>query len=161
MPVDFRHRIAICLHRLRNVRKGFAETLQLNSKLKVSEPFDKEAFCHGRIYIAPANYHLMFSPGQSFSLNVDEPVNHSRPSLDIFFETASEIYGERLIGIILSGANSDGAKGLGKIKKAGGLTIVQEPLDCEVGIMPLSCIKMFEPDHIMDAGKIINFIKNL
>ncbi len=153
--------MVLCLHRLRNVRRGFAETLQMNAKLKITEPYDKEQFLAERIYVAPANYHLIFSAGSSFRLSVDDPVNHSRPSLDVFFESAAEVFGKNCVGVLLSGANWDGAKGMQAIHDSGGLTIVQDPLDCEVGIMTKACISMFDPDHIYDADKIINFIKNL
>ncbi len=151
----------LCLHRLRTVRSGFAEALQINSRLKITEPHDKEIIRTGLVYLAPSNYHLMFEQGLRFSLSVSEPVNHSRPSIDICFETAADIFRENAIGIILSGANIDGAKGMHMLKKAGGLTIVQDPMDSEIGTMPEACINLFKPDHIMDAGKITNFISNL
>ncbi len=115
----------------------------------------------GRIYLAPSNYHLMFENGNLFSLSVSEPVNHSRPSIDICFETAAEVYGTRLVGVVLSGANMDGAKGLARVKKEGGLTIVQDPKDSEIQTMPEACLHLFEPDHIYDAARIISFITNL
>jgi two-component system, chemotaxis family, protein-glutamate methylesterase/glutaminase len=158
---NFPHPIILCLHRLRSVRAGLAEVLQVNSKLKITEPDDKEIIRNNRIYLAPANYHLMFEQGFRFSLSVREPVNHSRPSLDICFETAAEIFKNKAIGVLLSGANMDGAKGMFKIKKEGGLTIVQSPEDCEIRTMPEACINMFQPDHIFDTTKIINFITNL
>ena len=103
----------------------------------------------------------MFEHGYRFSLSVTERVNHSRPSLDICFETAAEIFRNKSVGVLLSGANMDGAKGMFRIKKEGGLTIVQDPEDSEISTMPEACINMFQPDHIFDATKIINFINNL
>jgi two-component system chemotaxis response regulator CheB len=158
---NYRHPIILCLHRLRNVRTGFAEALQLNSKLKIIEPDDKEIIRENRIYLAPSNYHLMFEHDNRFSLSVSEPVNHSRPSIDICFETGAEVFRNRTIGVLLSGANMDGAKGMLKVKKEGGLTIVQSPEDSDIRTMPESCIKLFQPDHVFDAAKIINFISDL
>jgi two-component system chemotaxis response regulator CheB len=146
---------------LRNVRNGFAEALQINSKLKIIEPDDKEIIRGNRVYLAPSNYHLMFESDLRFSLSVNEPVNHSRPALDICFETGAEIFRNKVIGVLLSGANMDGAKGMLKVKKEGGLTIVQAPEDSEIRTMPETCINLFQPDLIYDSAKIINFITNL
>jgi len=161
IPVDFKHYVVFCLHRLRNIRKGFVEALSVNSELPIKEPLDKESLLTGILYIASSNYHLMTDHDFRFSLSVEENVNHSRPSIDILFETAAEVYKERSMGILLSGANSDGVKGMWKIKCAGGITIVQDPDDCEIPVMPSACLKLFNPDYIMNAGKIINFISNL
>lgn len=122
---------------------------------------DKENIRKGLVYIAPSNYHLMFGYSSDFCLSVSDPVNHSRPSIDLCFETASEIYGNKVIGILLSGANMDGAKGMLKVKEEGGMTIVQDPADCEIRTMTESCLALFQPDFIMDATKIINFIIRL
>jgi len=103
----------------------------------------------------------LFEQGLRFSLSVSEPVNHSRPSIDVCFETGAEIYKQNAIGVILSGANMDGAKGIHKIKNEGGLTIVQDPNDSEIRTMPEACIHMFQPDYIFTASKIVNFISNL
>lgn len=161
IPSDFSHTIVLCLHRLRNVRTGFAEALRINSRLSVTEPLDKEIIRPGRVYLAPSNYHLMFDNSGRFTLSVSEPVNHSRPSIDVCFEAASDIYRDKLVGVLLSGANNDGAKGLSLIKKDGGLTIVQDPNDSEIRTMPEAGINMFLPDYILEATKIINFIKNI
>jgi len=151
----------LCLHRLRSVRFGFLEALSINSKVRISEPEDGEIIENRHIYLAPANYHLMLDPDGRFRLSVTEPVNHSRPSIDVCFETAAESFAQKVIGVILSGANQDGAEGLHKIKGAGGLTIVQDPNDCEIKTMSVSCIDRFQPDYILNAAKIINFITGI
>lgn len=158
---DHRFSFVVCLHRLRNVRSGFAEALSINSKIPVTEPFDKDIIRPGHVYLAPANYHLMFEYGYTFSLSVDAPVNHSRPSIDICMETASEVLQSKTIGILLSGANADGAAGLARIAAKGGTTIVQDPEEAEINVMPLSAIRLFNPDHILNTGKIITFIRQL
>lgn len=161
LPEGYCHPIVLCLHRLKTVRNGFAEALQINSRLLIREPDDKEPIRKGRVYLAPSNYHLMLEHTYHFSLSISEPVNHSRPSLDITFDTAGEVFGNKAVGVLLSGANMDGAKGMYKIKKEGGITIVEDPKFCEIGTMPEACINLFHPDYILDADKIINFIKNL
>ena len=161
LPVTYGHPIILCLHRLRNVRTGFADALQLNSKLKIIEPDDKEIIRRGSIYLAPSNYHLLFEQTYRFSLTVSDPVNHSRPSIDLCFETAAEIFRNKIIGVLLSGANIDGAKGMQKIKKEGGVTIVQDPKNSEISTMPEACINLFQPDYILDAAEIVKFITNL
>ncbi len=103
----------------------------------------------------------MFEQGDRFSLSVSDPVNHSRPSLDVCFETGAEIFRDKVIGVLLSGANTDGAKGMHKIKSEGGLTIVQDPKNCEIDSMPEACINLFQPDLILDADKIIKYIIHL
>lgn len=143
------------------MRNGFAEALQINSKLKVTEPDDKEIIRENRVYLAPSNYHLMFDHDNRFTLSINEPVNHSRPSLDICYETGAEVYKNKIIAVLLSGANMDGAKGMYKVKKEGGLTLVQSPEDSEIRTMPETCINLFQPDRICNADEIINFIIQL
>jgi two-component system, chemotaxis family, protein-glutamate methylesterase/glutaminase len=146
---------------LRNVRTGFVEALRINSKIEICEPFDKEYIQNGKVYLAPANYHLLVDHGQRFSLSVHDPLNHSRPSIDIIMDSAAEFFREKVIGVVLSGANMDGANGLHKIHNLGGYTIVQNPLNCQISTMPKSCMEVFQPDSIINADEIINFISNL
>ncbi len=161
MPRNFQNTIILCVHRLRNVRSGIIDILSANSPVRIKEPYDKEFIRNGIIYLSPPNYHLMIEMGNRFSLSVDEGVNHSRPSIDILFETAAEVYRERCTGILLSGANSDGAKGMVKLKAAGALTIVQDPSNAEIDVMPSSCLNLITPDYVLTADKIINFMRNL
>ncbi len=161
LPGNYPHPIIICMHRLRNARSGFAEVLALNTKLRVMEPYDKDMILKGHAYIAPANYHMMIEYGYRFSLSVSTPVNHSRPSIDITMDTAAEVFRERAVGVILSGANTDGSRGMTKIHEMKGITLVQDPRNCEIGTMPLACLNAMKPDHVMDADKIITFILKL
>ena len=161
LPSDFKYPVILSLHRLRNIRNGFVRVLSVGSAIKIKEPYDNEIIRSGRVYVSPSNYHMMIEPGNRISLSVDESVNHSRPSIDVLFETAAEVYRERCVGVLLSGANSDGAKGMFKIKEAGGITIVQDPADAEIPSMPTSCLNLITPDYILSADKIIKFISNL
>lgn len=157
LPKDFNIPIFLCLHRLRSVRKGFSETLKIKSSLKIIEPNDNERIEPNKIYVAPANYHMYITDGKIL-LSVEEEINHSRPSIDITFYSAAEYYKENLLGIILSGANNDGANGFLKIKANGGKTIAQLPSDCEVSVMPLSCIENNSVDKILNINEIIENI---
>jgi len=131
------------------------------SKITVKEADEKEAILPGHAYFAPPNYHLLVEEDQTFSLSVENRVNFSRPSIDVLFESAIDAWYSSLIGIILTGANNDGSKGLKKIKDFGGLTIVQDPKTAEVSAMPDSAIKLFKPDHILKLKDIAPFLVSL
>ncbi len=157
LPKDFNIPIFLCLHRLRSARKGFIETLKVKSTIKIIEPHDNEIIEPHYIYVAPANYHMYIIDGK-IRLSVEEELNHSRPSIDITFYSAAEYYKKNLLGIILSGANNDGANGFLKIKENGGKTIAQIPNECEVSVMPLSCINNESVDKILTINEIIENI---
>ena len=161
LPKDFDLPIIMCLHRLKHVRNGFVEALNIKSTKQITEPEDKEAIKKGHIYLAPANYHLLIELGNTFSLSTDEMINNSRPSIDLTLETAAYNYKHRLIGILLSGANKDGAIGMKRIKERGGLTIVQEPKECMIDTMPSAALKITEIDYTLTIQELINFFKEL
>ena len=161
LPENFNLPIVMCLHRLKHVRHGFVEALSIKSIKPVIEPYDKENIKKGNVYLAPSNYHLSLELGNSFSLATDEMVNNSRPSIDITLETAAYVYKQKLIGILLSGANRDGALGMKKIKDKGGLTIVQDPEECMIDTMPTSAMKVTEIDHILKIDQIVEFLTQL
>lgn len=131
------------------------------SFVTVKEGEDKEKVVPGTVYFAPPNYHLMVEFERTLSLSIEERVNFSRPSVDVLFETAAEAYGDKLIGVILTGANSDGAQGLKKIQQLGGLTIVQSPETAESDAMPKAAIKAANVDHVLPLNKIGDFINLL
>jgi len=161
LPKNFAYTIILVLHRLKHIKTGFVEALSTKSELPVSEPFDKETIQDRRIYIAPANYHLYIEPDKTFALSVEEQVNHSRPSIDLTLSTAGRSLKKNVLGIMLSGANKDGAIGLKHIKEAGGYTIVQSPEDAMVRTMPDAAIKETNPEKILSSQEIITFILNL
>jgi len=131
------------------------------NRLNVKEADEKEVPRRGMAYLAPPNYHLLVEPDRSFTLTVDERVNYARPSIDVLFETAAEAYRDALIGIILTGANNDGSKGLKKIKEFGGVTIVQDPENAEVDSMPKAAIRTAKVDHILTLEGIAAFLNDL
>ena len=161
LPKNFDLPVFLCLHRLKHVRTGFVEALMLKSSIPVVEPYDKESIKPGKAYLAPANYHMFIELGNRFALSTEEPVNHSRPAIDLSFITAAQAYRNKLVGVILSGANRDGAYGLKKVADLGGLTIVQDPLDCEVRTMTESALQLTKVNHILTADKIAAFLSKL
>jgi len=161
LPPSFRLPIIVCLHRLRYVRGGFAEALSIKSKIPVVEPFDKDKIERGTVYVVPANYHLYIEDDKTISLSTEEPINHSRPSIDITFHSAAQVYKSHLLGIILSGANSDGAMGLQTISEKGGTALIQDPREAEVDTMPKLAISFNLEANIFSSSQIIDYLKNL
>ncbi len=137
------------------------EHFNKSSALEVKEARDKFDIEPGTIYFAPANYHLLIEPQKTLALSTAEKVNYSRPSIDVLFQSAADAYCRKLIGVILTGANADGAAGLATIKKRGGLTIVQAPETAEVATMPNAAIAACRVDHILPLEKIGQFLMKL
>src|SRR5690606_7668198 len=119
------------------------------------EPEDKQQVRKGNIYLAPQNYHLLVEDDKCFSLDYSEQVNHSRPSIDVTFESIAKVYGPKCVGILLSGANNDGAEGIAAIIKAGGTGIVQNPETTDFPYMPKSAIYKSENARILTIHEII------
>jgi len=161
LPNDFDLPIIMCLHRLKHVRNGFVEALSIKSVKPVEEPCDKETIKKRKVYLAPANYHLMVELGNTFALSTDEMVNNSRPSIDVSFATAAYVYKSKLIGILLSGANRDGAMGIKKVKEWGGLTVVQDPKECMMPTMPNAALELSPVDYVLTVEGIIEFLNDL
>ena len=126
LPADFALPIVIVLHRPPDDEDMLSPLLQRGCVLRVTEVLDKEPIEAGRIYVAPADYHVLIEPG-CLSLSVDERVHHARPSIDVLFESAALVYGGRAIGVILSGAGVDGAQGAAAIRKCGGPVLIESP----------------------------------
>jgi len=127
-------------------------------QVKVKEANEKETIEGGTIYFSPPNFHLLIEENYTFSLSTEDRVNFARPSIDILFETAALAYGKNLVGIVLTGANNDGATGLRIIKKYGGTTIVQDPKTAEVDTMPSSAIKESKVDYILTLEDIAKLL---
>jgi len=161
LPKGFPLPIIMALHRLKHVRHGFVEALSLKSVVQVTEPFDKEQIKKGCVYLAPANYHMSVELGHYFALSTEEMINNSRPAIDITLSTCAYVYKERLIGILLSGANRDGALGMKHIKERGGLTIVQDPAECMIDTMPKGAMAVTKIDHVLKVDQIVEFFKDL
>lgn len=161
LPKNFPFPIILVLHRLKHIKSGFVEAFSSKSDVAVCEPFDGDIIKPNHVYVAPANYHLCIENDKTFSLSVEEQVNHSRPSIDLTLSTAGRSLKNNLLGVVLSGANKDGAIGLKHIKEAGGYTIVQSPVDAMVKTMPDAAILETNPEKILSSQEIIDFILNL
>jgi two-component system, chemotaxis family, protein-glutamate methylesterase/glutaminase len=161
LPKKFPLPIIMCLHRLKHVRHGFVEALSIKSVVQVTEPNDKESIKKGSIYLAPANYHMSVELGHYFALSTEEMVNNSRPAIDITLGTSAYVYKDRLIGILLSGANRDGALGMRSVKERKGITIVQDPSECMIETMPRAALSVTNIDHILKVDQIIDFLCEL
>ena len=140
LPGDFPLPICIVQHRSKDSDSLLINLLQDLTPLSVRDAEDKEALCAGRIYIAPPDYHMLVE-SDYISLTVDSPVRFSRPSIDVLFRSASDTFGASTIGIVLTGANEDGAAGLARIVARGGKAIVQDPETAESPVMPTSAIR--------------------
>lgn len=151
----------IVLHRKSGQESVLPELVSTKTDLPVKEVEDKEAVQPGTVYIAPCDYHLLLENDGTFSLDVSEKIHHSRPSIDVAFESAAAVYGHALVGILLSGANADGAAGLKTIAQHGGFTIVQQPATAEVGFMPQQAINIMEPDKVLEGAAIGHFVHRL
>lgn len=160
LPRELACPVVIVIH-LPSHSSGLAELLGADTSLRVKQAEDKEPIAAGTIYIAPPSYHLLIESHGAFALSVDSPVHFSRPSIDVLFETACDVYGAKLIGILLSGASEDGAAGLQEIHAAGGTTIVQSPLSAEVAIMPAAALALFEPTYVWSPNDIASGLTKL
>jgi len=164
LPKDFPLSVIVLQHRGEVVydasKKGdfFIHYFQQSCKMLVKEAIAGENIIPGIIYIAPAKYHLLIEKNKYFSLSLEPPVNFSIPSIDVLFESASACYKNSLIGLILTGANSDGSLGLKAIHLNGGLTLVQEPITAEVDLMPKAAINSHTVDYILPLNEIASFI---
>lgn len=161
LPKGFPLPIIMALHRLKHVRHGFVEALSLKSVVPVTEPYDKESIKKGSVYLAPANYHMSVELGNYFALSTEEMMNNSRPAIDITLGTCAYVYKDKLIGILLSGANRDGGLGMKQIKEKGGMTIVQDPAECMIDTMPRAALSMTTIDHVLKVDQIVDFLKEL
>ncbi|WP_075603331.1 chemotaxis protein CheB [Saccharicrinis aurantiacus] len=158
---DFKLPIIICMHRLKHVRSGLVDSLNIKSNIPVVEPFDKDKIEPGKVYIAPSNYHLFIEFDNTFSLSTEGVHNHSRPAIDYTLSSAATSFRGKLIGIILTGANKDGAQGMKQIHTKNGYTIVQDPKTCDIVTMPKATLDLFTPKAIMSPDEITNFLNNL
>jgi two-component system chemotaxis response regulator CheB len=140
LPDDFALPLVVVQHRGKDSERLLTELLQDTTGLTVCEVEDKEPLTAGTVHIAPANYHVLIDDGH-LSLSTDEMVRFSRPSIDVMFMSAADTYGDRAIGVVLTGANEDGARGLAHIVRRGGVALVQDPKTAEIPIMPLAAIK--------------------
>lgn len=152
--------VVLVLHR-RGGESMLTELLQDKTDWNVKEAEEKEPIEPGMLYIAPADYHLLIERDRTFSLDYSEKIHYSRPAIDVTFETAAEAYGPQVMGLLLSGANQDGAGGLQTIKSAGGFVMVQDPAEAVVAYMPKFAMEHVAVDRVLPVKEIAAFVRSL
>ncbi len=161
LPATLRPSLFIVLHLPRERPSVLAEIFQTRCAVPVREAEDKEPAEPGTVYFAPPDYHMLVEKTRQIALSTDEPVNYSRPSIDVLFESAADAYGERLLGIILSGGNQDGAAGLQTVHRAGGVTVAQEPDHAEAKLMIVSALEREPVDFVLSLDGIAALLQRL
>jgi two-component system chemotaxis response regulator CheB len=160
IPRDFSFPVAIAQHRGRKIGDGLLPALQYNCSLPVLEPEDKQPIRAGQVFVAPADYHLLVDRN-GFVLSKEAPEFHSRPSIDVLFETAADAFFSGVIGVILTGSSRDGARGTARIKALGGVVVVQDPATAENRVMPAAAIESANVDKVLGPGEIGAFLTQL
>jgi two-component system, chemotaxis family, protein-glutamate methylesterase/glutaminase len=161
LPADYELPLVVAQHRPVTSHDEMLEhALATTSKLTVGAAADKQPLEPGRVYVAPADYHLLVEPGH-LALSADPPVEFSRPSIDVLFESAAESYGPRTVGVLLTGANRDGAEGLARIAAAGGFTVAQDPETAERPDMPAAAIARGAVRRVLPLERIGPFLAGL
>ncbi|MPY24246.1 chemotaxis protein CheB [Shewanella psychropiezotolerans] len=158
LPCDYPLGVLIVQHRCRQADNFLVEYLNDRSAVVVKEAEPGEAIQPAHVYIAPAGYHLLVERDKTLNLSIDPPVNYSIPSIDVLFQSAAACYKNHLIGLILTGANSDGSLGLKMIKNYGGFAIVQDPQTAEVDVMPKAAIDMVVVDRKIPLDKLGHYL---
>jgi two-component system chemotaxis response regulator CheB len=153
LPADFSVPLLVVQHRSKESEHLLERLLQDATDLKVCEVEDKDQLCAGTVHLAPANYHVLVETGY-LSLTVEEPVRYSRPSIDVVFSSAADAYGAAAIGVVLTGANEDGSRGLAHIVRRGGRALVQDPKTAEIPIMPQAAVKAVPSAEILALDAI-------
>lgn len=153
--------IVIVLHRKSGKDNILTDILSTKTQLRVKELEEKEKIKPSTIYLAPPNYHTLIEADQTFSLDASEKVNFSRPSIDVTFESAAEVFKNNLVCLLLSGANNDGTEGLKKVKDKGGKVIIQDPNSAIVRYMPEFAIEHVNPDAVLDETEMAAYINKL
>ena len=141
--------IVVVLHLPADRRSHLSEVFRRRVLMPVLEAQDKTPIEAGTLYFAGPGYHLSVEHDRTFSLSQEDRVHYSRPSIDYLFASAADAYGPALAAVVLTGASRDGASGVARVKRCGGLTIVQDPLDAQVATMPLAALESHQPDHIL------------
>lgn len=158
LPKDYSLPVAIVAHLPQDYQSNLDKVLEIVSNLPVTIAKDKEPILAGHVYIAPAAYHLLIEKNHQLALSEDKPVKSVRPSIDVLFSSAAEVFENDLIAVILSGANSDGADGMKFVKQLGGLGIVLDPETTEFNTMPRAVIKAVDVDYIASIDDIISLL---
>jgi two-component system chemotaxis response regulator CheB len=157
---DLQVPIIVTQHLHPSDKSDLPDILNSKSRVKVMEVSDNMKIIPNQIYIGPPDHHLLINENKAFSLSKDAKLKHSRPSIDLMFNSASMVYGSRLVAVLLTGANNDGADGMKTIRQNGGFTIAQDPETAEFNAMPQSAIDTGMVDKILNLKEITDFINN-
>lgn len=160
LPREFRVPMAVVQHRHKESRGALPAFFRRTAAIEIVDAEDKQPIRPGTAYLAPAGYHLLVERG-TLHLSVDEPVFYSRPSIDVLFESAADAYGAAVAGVVLTGSNSDGARGSASIKGRGGFLVVQDPEDSEAPEMPRAAIAAARVDRILPLARLGPFLVEL
>jgi len=158
LPAAYPFPVIVIQHRANEHMLLLEEVLQYKSKIRIKQADEKEKVTSGIVYIAPPGYHLLFERDFTFTLSSDGPVNYSMPSIDVAFESAAMVFQKKLVGIILTGASGDGAQGIAAIRRQGGITIAQDPLEAQFPHMPKAAIDTGEIECILSLQEIRNVL---
>jgi two-component system chemotaxis response regulator CheB len=160
LPATFSMGVTLVQHRHKDSDHLLRTLLQERTELEVYEIEDKMPLEHGKIYVAPPDYHTLVEPGH-FALSTEAPVRFSRPSIDVTFFSAADSYGHRTVGLVLTGANADGSEGLKRISDRGGMAIVQDPATAESALMPAAAVKAVPRARVMPLAELVKFVAQL
>lgn len=161
MGEDFLMPVLIVLHRNSGFESSLEDLFSSRTRLPIREVEEKDQLRDGTIYLCPADYHVLLEKDHSFSLDYSERVHFSRPSIDVTFRSAADVFGPGLICLLLSGGNADGAEGMQYAKERGGLTVVQDPATADVPYMPQQAIGRMTVDFIVPTDEIPGFVHGL
>lgn len=161
LPPDYGLPVLVVVHVPPDRSNVLLPLFQTKCRIAVKEAEDKERAIGGVIYFAPSDYHLLVETDGALALSTDEPVNYSRPSIDVLFESAADAYGPGLIGVILTGANNDGAAGLKAVMDAGGVAIVENPADAYASAMPNAALETCPSAMSMNLDAIASYLLSL
>lgn len=158
LPADYPLPVVLVTHLPPDMDDGLIDLFGQSAALPVTFAYDKVVIQPGRVYLAPPDYHLLVERNEHFALSMDPPFKSVRPSIDVFLHSAAEAFENRLIAVVLSGANSDGALGMSKVKELGGVTIVLDPLQAKFQTMPLAVIDAVDVDYVVSLEEIISLL---
>ncbi|WP_213880384.1 chemotaxis protein CheB [Pseudomonas sp. dw_358] len=161
LPPGYSLPVITVLHLPDNRHSQLAEVFERRLLRPVRQAMDKETIEAGVIYFAGPGYHLSIERDFSFSLSQEERVHYSRPAIDLLFDSAADAYGPALVAVLLTGANEDGARGIATVARHGGLTVVQDPAEAKISVMPLAALALTVPDHILPLHGIGTLLAGL
>jgi two-component system chemotaxis response regulator CheB len=161
LPASLPVPVMIVVHVPADRNNALVSLFEARCAIAVKEAEDKEPALPGTVYFAPSDYHLLVEKDGTLALSADEPVNYSRPAIDVLLESAADAFGEGLVGIVLTGANQDGADGLHAVAAAGGIAIVQDPGSAMSSAMPAAALARCPDARVETLDGITAFLVNL